>query len=123
MNKICTSIEQSKELMKFLPLESADMFYRNNGIDVKLMWEHNAQKVTSPCWSQTALYNILPVTFGNILEKNALRLRIDKGENDFAVWYENIDTRLVEDGLDVIASNPVDAYFEMIIKLHEQKLI
>ena len=36
-----TSMEQSKVLAEILPIESADMFYRDNGIDAKLMWEHN----------------------------------------------------------------------------------
>ncbi len=58
--KSYTDIEQSKKLADFLPLESADMFYRSNGIDVKLVWEHNAQKVTTPCWSLSALLKLMP---------------------------------------------------------------
>ena len=40
--KSFTDLKQSKKLAEILPLESADMFYRDNRIDVKLMWEHNA---------------------------------------------------------------------------------
>ena len=58
--KSYTDLEQSKKLAEILPLESADMFYRNNGIEVKLMWEHNAPKVEYPCWSLAALMNVLP---------------------------------------------------------------
>lgn len=76
-----------------------------------------------PCWSQAALYNILPVIIGNVLEKNALRLRLDKGETGFNVWYDNLDTGSAVENLDVVESNPVDAYFQMIIKLHERNLI
>ena len=56
--KSFTDIEQSKKLAEILPVESADMFYRDNEIDVKLMWEHNAQKVTNPCWSLAALLEL-----------------------------------------------------------------
>ena len=55
-----TDSEQSKKLAEILPIESADMFYRDNGIDVKLMWEHSARKVTSPCWSLVALLGFIP---------------------------------------------------------------
>lgn len=58
--KTYTDLEQSKKLAEILPLESADMFYRDNGIDVKLMWEYNAPKVENPCWSLAALFDVLP---------------------------------------------------------------
>lgn len=43
--KAYTDLNQSKELAEILPLEGADMFYNYKDMDVKLMWEHNAQKV------------------------------------------------------------------------------
>ena len=132
-----TSVSQSEELSKFLSNETADMVYIkyassdnltsrfDDGL-VMILGDIPIDEINGevlPCWSQAALYNILPVVIGNILEQNALRLRLDKGETDFAVWYENIDTHYVEDGLDVVESNPVDAYFQMIIKLHERGLL
>ena len=147
--KLYTDIEQSKKLAKILPIESADMcltfvnkvwnpvwgkagdiyqlqkncyepdYTKDEYVDI----DEFEPKVVS-CWSQAALYNILPVVIGNLLEKNALRLRMDKGKTNFNVWYEDLDNGCcVEDGLDVIESNPVDAYYKMIIKLHERKLI
>lgn len=60
--KSYTDLEQSKKLAKILPPESADMFYRDNGEDVKLMWEHLSEiKVTTPCWSLTILLEVLPL--------------------------------------------------------------
>ena len=118
--KTYTDLEQSKILSGYLPLESADGHYYGDGF---LELENSYDPNDTPAWSQAALYDILPVTIGNILEKNALRLRLDKGETDFAVWYENIDTHYVEDGLDVVESNPVDAYFQMICKLHKRGLL
>lgn len=73
--KAYTDLEQSKKLAEFLPIESADMFYRDNGIDVKLMWEHVAPKVTTPCWSLAALLNILPETIED--EWSGYDLKID----------------------------------------------
>lgn len=127
--KSFTDLEQSNRLAEFLPLESADMCYINDKAHLGFLYEEYCRFGDTvlqdyySCWSQAALYNVLPVTIGNLLEKNALRLRIDKGETDFSVWYDNLDTHCVEEGLDVVASNPVDAYYEMIIKLHERKLI
>ena len=60
--KSYTDIEQSKRLAELLPVESADMFYRENGTDVKLVWEHLKDiPVTTPCWSLSALLQVLPL--------------------------------------------------------------
>lgn len=128
--KSYTDLKQSKKLKKILS-ENNDLwynYYRDDWNKVKSSGDIPSFKMASlddiPCWSQAALYNILPVTIGNLLEKNALRLRMDKGETNFNVWYEDLDNGCcVEDGLDVIESNPVDAYYKMIIKLHERELI
>jgi len=62
MNKICTTIEQSKKLLKLgIDVNTADMFYRDNGVDVKLMWEHLPDvQVTNPAWSLSALLGLMP---------------------------------------------------------------
>lgn len=107
--KSFTDIEQSKKLAEILPTESADMFYRDNGIDVKLMWEHNAQKVTNPCWSLAALLDVLPKT----IDHKTLFM-----ETSPALWhigYRNVYTARTD--------NPVDACYEMIIKLNELNLL
>ena len=48
---------------------------------------------------------------------------MDKGENDFNIWYENFDCGDVAEGLDVKENNPVDVCYEMILKLNELKLL
>lgn len=110
INKRCksfTSLEQSKKLTEILPIKSADMFYRNNGIDVKLMWEHTAQKVESPCWSLAALMDVL--------DRGAL-FKTPKG------WacQSYIDFKAITS---YYYSNPIDACVEMIERLYEQKLL
>lgn len=134
--KSYTDIKQSEKLMEILPPESVDMkwhFWKSE-IDTPKPPTFGYSKdaaescksteaVYLPCWSQAALYEMLPVTIGNLLEKNALRLRMDKSETDFNVLYDNLDTGSAVEDLDVVESNPVDAYYEIIIKLHERKFI
>lgn len=118
--KSYTDLEQSKKLAEILPIESADMFYRDNGIDVKLMWEHNAQKVTSPCWSLSALLNVLPVSCDD--EQHCLAL-INHNPNDKTEWlcaYEDDKGNLM---MECYADNQIDTCVAMIEKLHEQNLL
>ena len=125
--KSYTDIEQSKKLAEILPLESADgvLCEYDDG-----SW-HYEEWVDKPatsrheqiCWSLAALLGILPVIIGDVLSENALRLRVDKGETEFAVWYDNLDSGMVEGGLDIIKSNAVDACYEMVIRLNELKML
>ena len=101
--KSYTDIEQSNILAEILPIESADMFYRDNGIDVKLMWEHNAPKVESPCWSLAALLNVLPYPS---LHKTFIGWRCDSYDKEGKIC------KLGEE-----ADNQIDACYEMIINL------
>jgi len=139
--KSFSDLQQSKTLAKILPLESADMHYNNGscrGVDytehfnaelmpyqeaLHLMKIHktNFMFQVIPCWSLAALLDAIPTIIGSILEKDALRLRIDKSEADFNIWYDNLDTGMVEEGFDIIKTNPVDACYEMILKLNEFK--
>ena len=109
--KSFTDLNQSRRLAEFLPLESADMFYRNNGIDVKLMWEHNAQKVKSPCWSLSALLSVIRETMGYTLYGvNNIYMSCNLGDKPWTLETEVYD-------------NEVDACYEMILKLHELNLL
>ena len=132
--KSYTDLEQSKKLAEILPIESADMYYFTIIRDypysqgkiktiAKIMDGSFSSNYDTPCWSLAALLGVLPTTIGNFFEKNALRIRMDKGENDFNIWYENFDCGDVAEGLDVREGNPIDACYEMIVKLHEQNLL
>ena len=68
MNKICTSIEQSKKLAKILPSESADMVYQSiedeygDGEWESIPRNHSLNigyDNDVPCWSLAALLNVL----------------------------------------------------------------
>lgn len=130
-----TDLEQSKKLAEFLPLESADRFYMFESINGEphyhpiIITEHmNRNFIISEhnsgggviSWSLTALLEIIPYTIYKS-DNEFYRLGIDKGYNDYAVWYNN--NGFTVDDLDVTSDNFVDACVEMIIKLHEQKLL
>ena len=104
--KTYTDFEQSKKLAEILPIESADMFYNYKDIDVKLMWEHNAQKVTTPCWSLAALLEV--ISYPTLSQEYNGKWSCMEFPGD-----EEVEG----------CENPVDACYEIIINLHEQKLL
>jgi hypothetical protein len=130
ITKICTDIDQSKKLAEILPLESADMRYHtishyNPYPCDEIVYTVDFGKVSGidiPCWSLAALLSVIP----KHIDYNVLR--IDISENDFAIWYDDssydefgygVNTELP----DITMECPVDACVDMIIKLHEQKLL
>lgn len=122
MNKICTTIEQSKKLIELgIDVNTADMLWTYdftvndiNGLNViseLLKPEEN----DIPCWSLAALLKCLgkikPQVYTPILF-------LSEGK-----WV----LQFVEYGhgnvCEVSCNNPVDACYEMIIRLHEQNLL
>ena len=107
---------QSRKLAEILPIESADMFLALNG-SIPVMSKYiddglvTADNTAIPCWSLAALLGILhfPV----------LRYDIEDDEGGWIVSCEKNDKRY----LSYYKDNPVDTCYEMIIKLHEQKLL
>ncbi len=110
--KSYTDLEQSKKLAKILPLESADMQYISfRHKDDTIEWIPKLgipSKYDIPCWSLVALLGVLPEIQGG---KPAISL------NDNYITYPCISD------LHTKADNLVDACYEMILKLHEQKLL
>lgn len=112
--KSYTDIEQSKKLAKILPLESADMGWNVFVDDTKrplpiddwdLVKDGSGNVKFYPAWSLAALLEILPndTIYRPMLYKGPHN-NLWRGRNN---WFDN----------------PLDAVFEMIIKLHEQKLL
>ena len=141
MNKICTDIEQSKKLTKFLPIESADMYWFNEHIDMtqtkyRLFVVDKSNKYVDffksyavavgdneiiPCWSLAALLEQLD---DEITDENGndYNLTIVKEDLQYQLYYhdswgqvEDIETDYYDD--------LVDAAFEMILKLKENNLL
>ena len=123
--KSCTDLGQSKKLAEILPLESADMHWQyieeDNG---QLQWfcfpkdfsinQHN----TISAWSLAAIFNVIPKKI-----KDFNVLRIDISDESFAIWYDEIGYGVNAELPDIEMKEPIDACVEMIIKLHEQKLL
>lgn len=120
MIKGYTDIEQSQTLAKILPLESADMkwYFWKSEIDAPKLPTFGYGKdaaetckgteaVYLPCWSLAALLDALPKMYN-------LKPMLDLEEN--SILYSGID-------IYVHADNPVDACYEMIVKLKEKNLL
>lgn len=115
-----TSLEQSKVLDKILPIESADMDYIPAvNIDGEYSiyvneWdnEHAIGEGWIPCWSLTALLNVL--AFPALSKDN-----IGKDKIGWMVSVYPDNCRYDSDWYD----NPIDACYEMILKLHKDKML
>lgn len=116
------SLKQSRKLAEFLPLESADMEYICIDIckGLKYMPEprfienipNHADEYDVKAWSLTALLSVLPVTAtllkdGNISSIGDVKYHIECPKGNIDKWF----------------NNPVDACYEMILKLHELNLL
>ena len=124
MIKSYTNLEQSKELAKILPLESADMYYSltdgeqkpHLGFDYNFVKVQTGLKLLTPCWSLAALLDCLPV----LEDRNPTTCK-DIRYNKWHIVYhstaslECIDTERYD--------SLIDACYEMIIQLHENKML
>lgn len=133
--KSYTDIEQAKKLAEILPLESADAKYGYiapyeysdrmydegyDGIPYPIAFiekdysnffveEYDGEL---PCWSLAALLNVLP-DGTDIIKEEA------DTENERYMCTVGIN----DDIISTFANNPVDACYEMILKLHELKML
>ena len=127
-----TNVEQSKELAKILPIESADMYWLNRHIDLtetkyEVFVIEKSNKYIDffksyaiaidnneiiPCWSLAALLSVLP--FPNLSKDN-----LGSGKVGWMVSVFPDNCRYDSCWHD----NPIEACMEMIVKLHEQKLL
>ena len=127
ITKICTDIDQSKKLAEILPHESADMSYRpyreEGGIpdyESDLCPYRFASWCGFPCWSLAALLNVIPVTCDDGKHCLSLINSNPNGNVDWLCCYEDCNGNLL---MECYGINQVDACYEMILKLHEQKLL
>lgn len=122
--KAYTDLEQSQKLAKILPRESADVHYervyfegKQSNWFVKLGLPIKSDDII-PCWSLAALLDVIPK---RIKDYNVLR--IDINDNDFAIWYDEIGYGVNNDLPNITTKSAVDACYEMILKLHELKML
>ena len=121
--KAYTNLEQSKKLVKILPLESADMCYiaHSELINIHEPFYKKADKEDVPCWSLASLLSVLESEIDGEDGETYL-LNIEKDGTWWDVWYreqydeaEPIETESTEE--------LIDACYKMIIKLHELNLL
>jgi hypothetical protein len=114
--KSYTDIEQSRKLAKILPLESADMVIW--GRDLDAVAATDAQKFISglkdrkmnyiPCWSLASLLDIIGhYTLQTVSDTKRVIIVSENGKPISSYSYPQ----------------PVDACYEMILKLHELNLL
>ncbi len=132
MNKICTTIEQSKKLVELgIDVSTADMFYAYRANIQTGEWElsktpviiDGSEKIDPvldvPAWSLTALIGLIPKIIGDY---NRI-FRMDVGELDTSMWYDELGSGVDSDLPDVTMNSMVDTAFEMICKLKENNKI
>lgn len=112
-----TDIEQSKKLAEILPAESADMWfhpYPNDEYwyDVPNIGNADLKYNQLPCWSLAALLDVLP----EAVIENYYAPYLQKENGEYSIAYGNEE-------LLCVADNPIDACYEMIVKLHEKNLL
>lgn len=121
--KICTDLKQSKKLIELgIDIYTADMYWKNGVSDkyfqcftpfvsdgTNIDFDYDI-----PAWSLTALLNILP-TIDEDYEPE-----IHRSCNKYKCTYQNDED---SSGLFRVADNPVDAVFEIICWLKENKKI
>lgn len=105
--KSYTDLEQSKKLAEILPLDSADMNYWC-GTQIRIGGHRTMDKdLDVPCWSLAALLIVV----------SEVSLNSFKDGNWNAMVQQN-GKMIYGD-----ANNSVDACYEMILKLHELKML
>lgn len=128
--KSYTDLEQSKKLAEILPLESADQTWAriaiagaNLDVPEELQYKHNGDMpfkyysgIGIPCWSLTALLDVLPDSIYNNTYKFS-QLEFTKK----SVAYIHGTTDGIKIG--ALKDNLVDACYETILKLHELKML
>ena len=118
--KSYTDLEQSKKLEEFLPIESADMHYStwtildgefivspNQGDTIEDLREDYGSQII-PCWSLAALLEIIP----EVLAEKRLPDAWD------CVSYAECQMTSANN-----FENLIDACVEVILKLHELKML
>ena len=125
--KSYTNIEQSRKLAEVLPIESADQTWgrtiiagSNINVSEELQYKHFGDTpfilysgAGVPCWSLAALLSLMPrIEY----VKPFIDLSPNLDSEEVAIYYP-------EDSPYIVKDNLVDACVEMLIELHEQKIL
>ena len=128
MNKICTSLEQSKRLIELgIDVNSADMVYHKN-LDgtYNLRVVNNILEYDIPAWSLSALLELMPSYLFEFERGIDLNLYPSINRKGWLCSYmPNVIENMKTDKFKQIthADNLVDAAYEMIIWLKENNYL
>lgn len=122
--KSYTDLEQSKQLVEILPIESADMSWVSNGLGkpfARTIQIKGDPEELCGCWSLASLLDVLESEIDGE-EGETYQLTLEKEGTWWYLWYkEQYDSA---NPIEVESTEElVDACYEMIIKLHEQKML
>ena len=113
--KAYTSIEQSKKIAEILPLESADGYwfkgFPSQPYMVYTKGTPNPGEHIS-CWSLATLINIINENYYTTLYHDGVAWNID------IIHHDN-----VKEKHSVYANTPVDACYEILLKLYKRNLL
>ena len=131
MNKICTSIEQSKKLIELgIDVNTADMHYYKNSFGDYIEGLYNSNDLKDgfelkrieyiPAWSLSALLELIPPYLGEF--KDGIDFGFSKAMN--SKWYSAHYIKINDNGLasfnkTVTGDTAIDAAFEMVCWLKE----
>lgn len=116
INRFCTTVEQSKKLAEFLPIDSADMYYARIEDDDEMrdwtVYLSPMPKICAtyvenlPCWSLAALLELIPKNY--LIEANKKTTRtlyhITAISGEVTHYHQDL----------------VDAAVEMLLKLYNK---
>lgn len=132
MNKICTSIEQSKKLIELgIDVNTADMFWdtaepneRRKPLVGPVSDYCDMEDWAVPAWSLTVLLSILPLHL--IVNGDVYKFGMSKGFNKngetYAIKYSIFNTTFYLH-LTNFYNNPIEACIEMIVWLKDSERI
>ena len=126
--KLATDLEQSKLLAKILPVESADMYWFRDDFETPKIYPlkmmHNSASVTCPCWSLTALINVVPsgenvdfeLTRGGYRFEEDKPLYVDE-------WFASYENEAKDVWITCSSDDAIDAMVDLIVKLKEKNIL
>ena len=114
--KSYTDLGQSRKLAEFLIHGSADMYYED---DISVEFGHGWHAQHIPCWSFAVLFNVMPQINDWITPHGHKNDKLSQFEPKICKMWEHS----IIPSYKVTYDNPIDACYEMIIKLHKQKLL
>jgi len=125
--KSYSDLKQSKVLSKILSDESADMSWVSNGLGkpfARTIPIKGDPEELCGCWSLSALLSVLPLHLIVNNQRYAFSMikGLDKNGETYAIKYAIFNTTFYFHLTDAY-DNPVDACYEIILKLNELNLL